>query len=144
MLDAEMGRPAHAAWYAARVSSPPALQALTYRLGAPTHPCNECAFSSPGRCRFGQRTYTIYCFWILDAKVARPPHATWYVGRIRVPPTLQALTCRLNAPAHPWNERAFSYPRHFCSGNTPTQHNDLGSLMPRWPGRLMPLSMCIE
>ena len=64
-----------------------------------------------------QRAYTIYCFWILDAKVAPPPHATWYVRRVCLPPALKALTCRLGAPAHPWNERAFSYPGRCRSGN---------------------------
>ena len=64
----------------------------------------------------GQHTYTIYCFWILDAKVAPPPHATWYVRRVSLPPALKALTCRLGAPAHPWNERAFSYPGRFRLG----------------------------
>ena len=52
-------------------------------------------------------------FWILDAKVARPPHATWYVRRVSLPPALQALTCRLGAPAHLCDERAFSYPGRF-------------------------------
>ena len=54
---------------------------------------------------------TLYnAFWILDAKVARPPHATWYVRRVSLPPALQALTCRLGAPAHLCDERVFSYP----------------------------------
>ena len=56
-------------------------------------------------------TPTLYnAFWILDAKVARPPHATWYVHRVSSLPALQALTCRLGAPAHLCDERAFSYP----------------------------------
>ena len=42
--------------------------------------------------------------------MARPPHATWYVRRVSLPPALQALTCRLGAPAHLCDERAFSYP----------------------------------
>ena len=88
--------------------------------------------------------YTTLSFWILDAKVARPPHATWYVRRVSSLPTLQALTYRLGAPAHLCYERAFSYPGRFRSGNTPTQHNVFGSLMPRWPGRPMPLGMCVE
>ena len=49
--------------------------------------------------------------------MARPPHATWYVRRVSLPPALQALTCRLGAPAHPWKERAFSYPGRCRSGN---------------------------
>ena len=48
-----MGRPAHATWYVPRVSVPPALQALTCRLGAAAHPCNVRACSHPGRCRSG-------------------------------------------------------------------------------------------
>ena len=39
--------------------------------------------------------------------MARPPHATWYVRRVSLPPALQALTCRLGAPAHLCDERAF-------------------------------------
>ena len=31
--------------------------------------------------------------------MARPPHATWYVHRVSLPPALQALTCRLGVPA---------------------------------------------
>ena len=92
----------------------------------------------------GQRTYTIYCFWILDAKVAPPPHATWYVRRVGLPPALKALTCRLGAPAHTWKECAFSYPGRCRSGNAPTLYNVFGSLMPRWPGRPMPLGMRVE
>ena len=42
----------------------------------------------------------IYSCWILDAKVARPPHATWYVRRVSSLPALQALTWRIGAPAH--------------------------------------------
>ena len=52
--------------------------------------------------------------------LAPPPHATWYVRRVGLPPALKALTCRLGAPAHPWNERAFSYPGRCRSGNAPT------------------------
>ena len=51
----------------------------------------------------------ILFFWILDAKVALPPHATWHVRRVGLPPALKALTCRLGAPAHTWKERAFSF-----------------------------------
>ena len=39
----------------------------------------------------------------------RPPHATWYVRRVRVPPTFKALICRLGAPNHLCNECACSY-----------------------------------
>ena len=78
-----------------------------------TYLCYERAFSYPGRFRSGN-TPTLYnAFWILDAKVARPPHATWYVRRVSLPPALQALTCRLGAPAHLCDERAFSYPGRF-------------------------------
>ena len=59
---------------------------------------------------------------MLDAKEARPPHATLYVRRVSVPPALQALTCRLGAPARPCNERAFSYPGRCRSGNAPTRY----------------------
>ena len=90
-------------------------------------------------------TYTIYIvFWILDAKVGRPPHATWYARRVSLLPTLHALTCRLGAPAHPWNVRAFSYPGRCRSGDAPTLYNVFESLMPRWTGRPMPLGMCVE
>ena len=41
--------------------------------------------------------------------MARPPHATWYVHRVSSLPALQALTCRLGAPSHLCDERAFSY-----------------------------------
>ena len=139
-----MGRPAHATWYVPRVRVPPALQALTCRLGAPARPCNERAFSCSGTLPLGRRAYTIRCFWILDAKVARPPHATWYARRVRVLPAFQALTCRLGAPARPWNERASSYPGRCRSGDTPTLYDVFGSSMPRWPGRPMPLGMCVE
>ena len=47
---------------------------------------------------------------LMPRMVARPPHATWYVRRVSSLPTLQALTCRLGAPAHLCDERAFSYP----------------------------------
>ena len=114
-----MARPSHATWYVRRVSLPPALQALTCRLGAPAHPWKERAFSYPGRCRSGNAPTLYNAFWILDAKVARPPHATWYVRRVSLPPALQALTCRLGAPAHLCDEHAFSYPGHFRWGNAP-------------------------
>ena len=114
-----MARPPHATWYVRRVSLPPALQALTCRLGAPAHPWNERAFSYPGRCRSGNAPTLYNDFWILDAKVARPPRATWYVRRVSLPPALQALTCRLGAPAHLCDEHSFFYPGHFRSGNAP-------------------------
>ena len=144
ILDAKVALPPHATWHARRVGLPPALKALTCRLGAPAHPWNERAFSYPGRFRSGNAPTLYNAFWILDAKVARPPHATWYVRRVSLPPALQALTCRLGAPAHPWNECAFSYPGRCRSGDAPTLYNDFGSLMPRWPGRPMPLGMCVE
>ena len=53
--DAKMGRPAHATWYVPRLSLPPALQALTYRLGAPAHPCNVRACSHPRTLPLGRR-----------------------------------------------------------------------------------------
>ena len=73
-----------------------------------------------GQARFGHHIhiYTIaVCKYIytnvfaslMPKKVGPPPHATWYVRRVSLPPALQALTCRLGAPARPWNERAFSY-----------------------------------
>ena len=62
------------------------------------------------RCRWGNAPTLYNAFWILDAKVARPPHATWYVRRVSSLPALQALTCRLGAPAHLCDEHAFSYP----------------------------------
>ena len=65
----------------------------------------------------GRRAYTILCFWILDAEVARPAHATWYVRRVSLPPALQALTCRLGAPAPSCNVCAFSYPGRYRSGD---------------------------
>ena len=55
--------------------------------------------------------------------MARPPHATWYVRRVSLPPALQALTCRLGAPAHLCDEHAFSYPGRFRWGNAPTLYN---------------------
>ena len=140
-----MARPPHATWHVRRVSSPPALQALTCRLGAGARLCNERAFSYPGRFRSGNAPTLYNAFWILDAKVARPPHATWYVRRVSSLPALQALTCRLGAAAHLCDERAFSYPGRFRSGTTRLHYIMLlGSLMPRWPGRPMPLGMCVE
>ena len=115
-----MARPPHATWYVRRVSSLPALQALTCRLGAGAHLCDERAFSYPGRFRWGNAPTLYNAFWILDAKVARPPHATWYVRRVSLPPALQALTCRLGAPAHLCDEHAFSYPGRCRWGNAPT------------------------
>ena len=100
ILDAKVAPPPHATWHVRRVGLPPALKALTCRLGAPAHPWNERAFSYPGRCRSGNAPTLYNAFWILDAKVARPPHATWYVRRVSSLPASQALTCRLGAPAH--------------------------------------------
>ena len=140
-----MGRPAHATWYVPRVSLPPALQALTCRLGAAARPCNVRACSHPRTLPLGRRAYTIYCFWIRDAKMGRPAHATWYVPRVSVPPALQALTWRLGAAAHPCNVRACSHPRTLpLAGDAPTLYNVFGSAMPRWAGRPMPLGMCLE
>ena len=68
----------------------------------------------------GRRAYTVQCFRIFDAEVARPAHATWYVPRVSSPLALQALTCRLGAPARPCNVRAFSYPGRCPSGDAPT------------------------
>ena len=138
-----MARPPHATWYVRRVSSLPALQALTCRVGAGARLCDERAFSYPGRFRSGNAPTTyIMFFGSFDAKVARPPHATWYVRRVSLLPALQALTCRLGAPAHLCDERAFSYPGRCRWGNAPTLYNVFGSLMPRWPGRPMPLLVC--
>ena len=69
-----MARPSHATWYVRRVSLPPALQALTCRLGAPAHPWKECAFSSyPGRCRSGNATIVAY------NPRAKPSKGRWLV-----------------------------------------------------------------
>ena len=140
-----MGRPAHATWYVPRVSVPPALQALTCRLGAAARPCNVRACSHPRRCRSGDAP-TLYIMF-LDPRCqdgpAGPCHF-WYVPRVSVPPALQALTCRLGAAAHPCNVRAFSYPGRCRSGDAPTLYNVFESAMPRWPGRPMPLGMCLE
>ena len=86
----------------AMVACTPVVQVL------PAHLCDERAFSYPRRFCWGNAPTLYNAFWILDAKVARPPHATWYVRRVSLPPALQALTCRLGAPAHPCNKRAFS------------------------------------
>ena len=127
-----MARPPHATWYARRVSSPPALQGLTCRLGAPARPCNERAVSYPRHLCSGNTPTLYIAFWILDAKVARPPHATWYVRRVSLPPALKGLTCRLGAPAHPWNERASSYPGRCRSVWSRTSGRTRASY---WPGQ---------
>ena len=59
IFDAEVARPVHATWYVPRVSSPPALQALTWRLGAAARLCNVRACSLPRTLPLGRRTYTI-------------------------------------------------------------------------------------
>ena len=86
------------------------------------------------------------CFTMLKMPkyLGRPAHATWYVPRVSSPLALQALTCRLGAPAHPCNVRAFSYQGRCRSGDAPTLYNDFEALMLRWPGRPMPLGMCLE
>ena len=103
-----MVRPTHATWYVPRVSSPPALQALTCRLGAAARPCNvrACSDSSKDAAARATRLHYTLFFSIRDAKMGRPAHATWYVPRVSSPPALQALTCRLGAAARPCNVRA--------------------------------------
>ena len=68
----------------------------------PRHTCvttDERAFSYQGRFRSGNAPTLYNAFWILDDKVARPPHATWYVRRVSSLPALQALTGWLGAGA---------------------------------------------
>ena len=61
-----------------------------------------------------------YGCWIRDAKMSRPAHMPLgmclELSRARVPPALQALTCRLGAAARPCNVRACSHPGRCTRG----------------------------
>ena len=95
IFDAEVAPPAHATWHVRRVSSPPAFQALTWRIGAPARPCNVRACPHPGRSSRGAGVRGTYMMsLIFDAEVAPPADATWHVRRVSSPPAFQAPSWR--------------------------------------------------